>query len=141
MTVYIRSPVYRTNVYHTSEECHNYVKMDSMREVSEQKAKTEYGLVECSTCAGVYPEAKSQYNRGLRHKIQKGEIPTLDGAYRCPSCDGRDLYRGKENGQDTYKCDDPDCEFYHAPLARSKDELHRVYAELSPQEGMILADD
>lgn len=62
-----------------------------------------------------------------------GATHTSSGAGRavCPNC-GREPYRGTHNGANCYKCRSvrSTCEWRGSPLARTKDELRRVNAEL-----------
>lgn len=56
-------------------------------------------------------------DRGCRHEAV------------CPRCLSAP-YHGTHHGIDVYRCRNPDCEWYTAPLARTKSELRRVGEEL-----------
>jgi hypothetical protein len=47
----------------------------------------------------------------------------------CPNCE-KTPYAGTHHGTNVYRCRNPYCDWYTAPLARTKAELRRVVATL-----------
>jgi len=67
MTVTVAQPIYKTNVYHTSE-CVNCDAIRNPREMTQDRAE-RLGLYECVHCTQRYDQAEShatEYTRVLR---------------------------------------------------------------------------